>query len=352
MDSAEKIAIAELASILSKVDLINPYERVDIWPDILRRAGFSSIAEKQEQFLVPYTYNGSYENPNPRFSKRYSSIYGILSGLKEEDDPFTDEPSFDWNAIRQLLKAIVEEIDPLNTVRGELGQSQEDILSKFDLSEERIERKKREALAKIEKDNTLWEKFGATSFKRFLRALRILSLDVRIENGALILRQFSAGAVGREHDISALETWLALSHPEVLKAYSDALNNYQEGRAGSCISDCRVALTGLFSNYASTKDWFNGVLQLTPDTYKDPGTVLQLKDVSKIMQDKIEGDFPRFKVIYRIYSLYCELGSHRTEGVEEDPSLNDALWSLRLLEDILIWAMNVLPTPAARGNNN
>lgn len=336
MDSAQKIAIAELASILSKNDLINPYKRAEVWPDILRRAGFSSLAKVNEVFLTPYIYSGTYENDNPRFNKRYSAIYSIFTKFYEDEDPFSDDYITDLDSIRTLLRTIVEEIDPLNTVACKIDEFEDQLWERLGKSETAVEKKKREILDNIENDSLLWENYGTDSFRRFIRALRILSFDVKIEKGLLVLRPLTTGVAERERDISSLESWLMRSHPEVLRAYSDALNNFQEGRPGSCISDCRVALTGLFSNYADTEKWFNGVLKLTPDTYRDEEKVLRLKDASKIMQDKLEGDFPRFKVVYRIYSLYCELGSHRTEGVEEEPSMNDALWSLRLLEDVFV----------------
>lgn len=344
MDSAEKIAIAEITSILSKNELINPYKQAEVWLDILRRAGLSGKAKAYESSLTPYIYNGSYKNENPKFNKIYSALYSIFINLYESEDPFSDENEPGVKSIQTLLREIVAEINPLNTVSCSLTGVEEHFMGSLELLEERIEKKKRGLLARIVNDSSKWEEYGTDLFKRFIRALRILSLDLKLDQSLLVLRPLTSGVVEREEDISALEAWLARSHPEVLKAYSDAIDNYQDGRYGSCISDCRVALTGLFSNYAETENWFNGLLKLTPDTYQDAEKVLKLKNASKIMQDKIEGEFPRFKVIYRIYSLYCELGSHRTEGVEEDPSVNDALWSLRLLEDVMVWAMNVLPT--------
>jgi hypothetical protein len=350
MDSAEKIAIAELASLLSKDDLINPYTKTEVWPDILRRAGFSTLAMETQQFLTPYVYSGSYQNDNPKFNKRYSAIYSIFSKFYEDEDPFTEEYVTDMDSIRKILEVTVEEINPLDTVVVKLDYLEESLLERTGQRDKTIEKKKIALLLKIESDITQWETYGTDSIRRFIRSLRILSLDLKVEKGRFQLRPLTTGVVGREGDISSLEVWLSRSHPEVLRAYSDAIENYQEGRSGSCIADCRVALTGLFSNYADTEQWFNGVLKLTPDTYKDQEQVLKLKDASKIMQDKIEGQFPRFKVVYRIYALYCELGSHRTEGVEEQPTMNDALWSLRLLEDVLIWTMNVLPSSSRKIN--
>jgi hypothetical protein len=332
---SEKIAIAEITSVLSKGELIDPKSNPDVWPDILRRAGFPELAKQKEALLVPFTYNGGFTNPNPRFDRISSTLFDILIYISQPH-PFSDNNMLD---VHEFLKTVVEEIDPLTTIKAELVGTEARI---FD-DEIKLNEKKKNILSQIESNPELWNSHGILPFKKFLRAIRVLSLDIKIVDGQFALRPLTTGVANRDEDTSSLEAWLQNQHPEVHGAYLDAINNYIEERPGSCIADCRVALTGLFSNYTNMKDWFNGVLQLTPDSYNDAEKILKIKNAAVILQDKAEegATFPRFKLVYRAYALYCELGPHRTEGVEEEPTINDALWCLRILEDVMIWVMNL-----------
>ena len=38
-----------------------------------------------------------------------------------------------------------------------------------------------------------------------------------------------------------------------------------------------------------------------------------------------------------IYSMLSDYGTHRNEGTVEQPTLDDALFSLRLTDSILLW---------------
>lgn len=332
MDSLKEIAIAEIASIFSKHRLIKTYDNPLIWRDLLNRSGQRKLFEINADYLTPYEYNQGhsrvFRNPNILFEEFYGAIYDILNKI------YNDGTGMD--ELTLLLKNVIEEISIYDVISFETIDE-----SKYDIWEiEEKKSKKLDRILKEEPDKDLSNYF-IEEFQKLIRSLRFLSLDVVYKDKKLTILPFSQGSFERVSDISHLEKWLATKHPECLKSYEDALNNYKEGRAGSCISDCRVTLTGLFSNFSETENWFNGVFELNSENYKDPQTLSKLRDVSKILYDKLDGNFPRFKAIYKIYGMFCDLGSHRTEQVEEEPTLNDALLSLRFTEDILIWAMNI-----------
>ena len=60
--------------------------------------------------------------------------------------------------------------------------------------------------------------------------------------------------------------------------------------------------------------------------------------------DKERYQYPRFKLLYRLYSFTCALGAHKNEGNmtisgvdHEETDIEDALLALRMTEDTLIW---------------
>ena len=67
MDSQEKIVLAKIYSILGKYfdRIIRGDETAEI---ILKCSGLSSMFEKYEEKLTPYTMNGSWKNDNPNYT--------------------------------------------------------------------------------------------------------------------------------------------------------------------------------------------------------------------------------------------------------------------------------------------
>lgn len=48
-------------------------------------------------------------------------------------------------------------------------------------------------------------------------------------------------------------------------------------------------------------------------------------------------ELTKTKTVYMIYSMLSDYGTHRNEGTVEQPTLDDALFSLRLTDSILLW---------------
>ncbi|MFL0366149.1 hypothetical protein ACH0BF_24455 [Pseudobacillus sp. 179-B 2D1 NHS] len=62
-------------------------------------------------------------------------------------------------------------------------------------------------------------------------------------------------------------------------------------------------------------------------------------------------NFPRYNLVYQLYSFTCDLGAHSTEAPKidgklypEKTELKDAQLCLRMTEDVLIWVKERLKT--------
>lgn len=332
VDSLKDIAIAEIVSFLSKHRYVRTFDKPTIWEEILKRAGQKRLFEIYRENLSPYKYvqghSQTFRNDNPLFEQFYHGLYSIFEIIYDDGNGMSEltlllEIIFSYISIYELVD--FEDIDD------------------DDWYDEIEEKKCR--LRKQWNKNSEYQEFVNEHLedeaKRVIRSLNILSLDLKFEKEDIIVQPYNKGSFERTQKVYSLEQWLHINFPKCEEAYNDALNNFTEGRYGSCIADCRVALTGLFSQFKETENWFNGILNLNHENYKDPEIIKHLNNATKILHDKIDGNFPRFKAIYKIYGMFCDLGAHRTEGVIEETLMADALLSIRFTEDIMIWAMQM-----------
>lgn len=331
MDSIKEIALAKVAKFLTNPMYVKVYGSNTVWQEILLLAGQKELYFKNSSYLTPYYYNGQYQNENYRFNQVYSVMYNIIDTIYDNG-----------NGIGDLYLLIKEGLDKVNVIN--VIDYDKSVYSERDF-ESRIEflKEDKHEYVKYIKNNL------TKDFEEFIRCLNILCLDVEFDISRICTKALTQGVINRNINISSLEEWLDKNYKPCYKSYNDAINNFSIGQYGSCISDCRVTLTGLFSNFKETQEWFNGILQLNNENYKDEEIIKKVNDSSKILNDKIGGNFPRFKAIYKIYGMLCDLGPHRNEGKKTENGLNleevsmaDALMSLRFTEDILIWAMNTI----------
>ncbi|KJR44268.1 hypothetical protein UF75_5351 [Desulfosporosinus sp. I2] len=279
MDNIKQIAIANICRLLSDVF---DYKEDDKWSKIFKCAGQREYYSKYSKYLNPYWYNGKWQN----IDSEYSPFFVLDEVLSE----LYDNKKISEMAL--LLKYIVSEITPYLVENKDI------------------------------------------EFIELNYYFNILGYNLTYENQKCILKSYSDGAVERIMDISEMNSWLDNYFSKASLAYTNAINAYARGEWGPCIGECRVALTGFFSYFKETEKWFSGILKVT----KDSVNTADFKQVNKIFQDSNDGEYTRFKAIYRIYSMLSDLGTHRLEGVIEIPTQQDALMSLRMVEDILIWA--------------
>lgn len=128
----------------------------------------------------------------------------------------------------------------------------------------------------------------------------------------------------------------------------DSIDAYTQGHAGACIESCRTCLVSIFSKYKGTEafaKWMRGIYNTsgenTTSTAQDLSqalnTELRKDDLADFFYENRAGKLTKTKTIYMIYSMMSDYGTHRNEATQENPTLEDALFSLRLMDSILFW---------------
>ena len=123
---------------------------------------------------------------------------------------------------------------------------------------------------------------------------------------------------------------------------------YTQGNSGFCIESCRTCIVSLFSKYKGTENfakWMRGVYNISGDnataTVTDLDKALKAdlrkEDLADFFNENREGKLTKTKTIYMIYSMMSDYGTHRNENIIELPTIQDALFCLRLTDNILFW---------------
>ena len=66
-------------------------------------------------------------------------------------------------------------------------------------------------------------------------------------------------------------------------------------------------------------------------------TELKKEDLADFFYENKAGKLTKTKTVYMIYSMLSDYGTHRNESTQEIPSIEDALFALRLTDSILFW---------------
>ena len=335
MDSMQKIAISKLADILSSSNLIIP--QIDIWRKIFNNAGLSDLYEnKLPQFTIrvePYGYNPNEKNYYHN-EKCYNGLY----------DTF-DELLYNREALLKLFESIANKIsifsifvdnaekDFKKEIPKAKGTYIDEILNSLDTTQK----------------NFLLSKYANTDFKQLRNNFNLLELDICFDKEKLNIYPFTGGVRESSFDSSILLQWLSSNYGNIADSYTDAIKAYSNQDEVACITHCRNIITGIFSyKKDEQKKWLDGLQKVC---HKD-------KNIMNVTANKIGGlhynansdkraeqyQYPRFNLIYKLYSFTCALGAHINEGnivgsdIElEEVSLEDAFLALRMTEDMLIW---------------
>jgi hypothetical protein len=333
MDRLDEISLSRIATVLDKHSIIRTNNNSK-WERILSNAGQSELYDKYSIYLTPYSYNGPWQNPNIRFEDFYTAIKNILKIVYSNG-----QNTADFNL---LMSSIIEEIDIKDVFEGDL----DNIFGYMYYSINDFFQKKtdEECLYFIKEKSS-------NDFKVLVNNLNILNLDITYLNGELKLSPFTQQFVQTSRNPSLLVDWLNDNYSSIGELYHEAIENYIDGEPVSCISNCRNILTGLFSHFKEdgNKSWVKGLQKLSTDTNIEniavPNNIMQGSANKDILfeTDKVF-KYPRFKLIYHLYSLTSDLGPHITEAPKiggnlfpEKTTLNDALLCLRMTEDVLIW---------------
>lgn len=344
MDTIEDISLSKIATIISNRTIIRTTNNSK-WDRVLSNAGQSELFNIYEYALTPYSFNYNngreYKNDNVRFSEFYSAIKIILKTVYNHGE--------NPEAFTKLIGSIIEEIDIMDVLNEDLQES--------------LGRKTRynnplEDILKDHTDDKCLENIQSKAKKEYhelVHNLHILNMDIGYSDYRLVLKPFTQqGAVELNRNPTLLMDWLETEYPAVALSYKEALENYIKGSSVSCISTCRNIIVGIFddSKDDDTK-WLKGLQKLSTDRYienvKVPQHIVNDSANKQLGIQNVKFKFSRFLTIYQLYSLSSDLGPHINEGPKidgvlylEQATMNDALWILRMTEDLLIWIKDQL----------
>jgi hypothetical protein len=267
----------------------------------LKCVGLGEYYDKYVDYLIPYYYNNGYahkfENPNEE--------YDVFLGL---DNIFTDLYNEEKN--------------------GEIISFLKELTKSFNIA----------YIAE-----TL-----AEDFEELANLYELLGLSINIEFDKIIVSSCMAGDAKRVDELFSVETWLKQTHKEVYDSYESAIDAYTQGHAGACIESCRTCLVSIFSKYRGTEDfakWMRGIYNTSGESSVSSAqdlshalnTDLRKDDLADFFYENRAGKLTKTKAIYMIYSMMSDYGTHRNESTQENPTVEDALFSLRLTDSILFW---------------
>ena len=267
----------------------------------LKCTGLGECFDKYADYLIPYYYNNGYahkfENPNEE--------YDVFLGL---DSIFADLYHEGKN--------------------GEIVSLLRELTKSFNIK-------------------YILESLNA-DFEELANLYELLGLSICIEFDKVIVTTCMANNEQRVMELFSVENWLKQNHREVYDSYEAAIDSYTQGHAGACIESCRTCLVSIFSKYKGTEDfakWMRGIYNTSGDSSVSSAqdlsqalnTDLRKADLADFFYENRAGKLTKTKAIYMIYSMMSDYGTHRNESTQENPTLEDALFMLRLMDSILFW---------------
>lgn len=298
MDNKE-IILSKIAEILSRRYFLKKSNSE--FKSRLKCVGLNEYFERYSDYLVPYYYNNRYahkfENPNEE--------YDVFLGL---DSIFTDLYNEGKNGeIISLLKELTRSFNIKH-----ITESLED------------------------------------DFNELANLYELLGLSMDIDFDRVVVKTCMESNQQRIVELFSVENWLEQNHREVYDSYKSAIDAYTQGHAGACIESCRTCLVSIFSKYKGTENfakWMRGIYNISGEnkisTAKDLSQALNIDlnkdDLADFFYENRAGKLTKTKAIYMIYSMMSDYGTHRNEATQENPTLEDALFFLRLMDSILFW---------------
>lgn len=298
MDNKE-IILSKIAAVISKNGFF--IKNNSQFKARLKCVGLGDYFEKYDDYLIPYYYNNGYahkfENPN----EEYDTFLGL-------DSIFTDLYHEGKNGeIISLLKELTKSFD-VSYIMNYLSDDFEELANLYEL----------------------------------------LGLSIKIDFDKIVVTSCMASNQQRINELFSVESWLKQNHKEVYDSYESAIDAYTQGHAGACIESCRTCLVSIFSKYKGTEGfskWMRGIYNTSgenetasvEDLSQALNSELKKTDLADFFYENRAGKLTKTKTIYMIYSMMSDYGTHRNEATQENPTLEDALFSLRLMDSILFW---------------
>lgn len=325
MDDIKQIAISKIADILSSTNLVIP--QVDIWKKIFNNAGLSELYDFKKHCLATKEVNigfGDYEYYHN--DRCYSALNEILGGLEEEQEKFLS-----------LLNSIVDKINIYSILDDKNPTNKHNDL------DEVLARKS------LEYKNNLLANYPSKDFKLLRNNINMLNLDIQFTDDGLKVIPFTNRVVESSFDDNILIHWLTEQYPTIKDSYTDAIKAYSNGDDVGCIAHCRNTITGIFTiNKKEKRKWKDGLKTACKD--KNITNINKIDDILTMKYSENSNNpneryrYPRYNLIYRLYTFTCALGAHANEGNKtidgvdnEVTTMEDAFMALRMTEDVLIW---------------
>lgn len=298
MDSKE-IILSRIAEIMGRRYFI--VRSNSEFKSRLKCVGLGEYFEKYSDYLIPYYYKNGYTQKFENNNEEYDVFLGL-------DSIFTD--LYTEGRHSEIISLLQELTKSFNV--GYITEEMED------------------------------------EFNELASLYELLGLDIKLEIGKVETSVCMASDATRIQEVFSVESWIKSNHQEVFDAYESAIDSYTQGHAGACIESCRTCIVSIFSKYKGTENfakWMRGVYNIsgddanstTQDLSQALNTDLKKDDLADFFNENRSGKLTKTKTIYMIYSMLSDYGTHRNEQTNENPTIEDALFSLRLTDSILFW---------------
>ena len=295
----KEIILAKIAEILSRTGFL--VKGNSEFKARLKCVGLGEYFDKYSDYLIPYYYNNGYSHKFQNANDEYDVFLGmdcIFSDLYRENKN---------EEIISLLKEITKSFNV------------------YYISESLI-----------------------NDFNELANLYELLGLSISLDSDKVTVSTCMESNEQRIVELFSVENWLKQNHKDVYDAYESAIDAYTQGHAGACIDSCRTCLVSIFSKYKGTEGfakWMRGIyntsgdntISSAQDLSQALNTDLRKDDLADFFYENRAGKLTKTKAIYMIYSMMSDYGTHRNESTNENPTLEDALFSLRLMDSILFW---------------
>lgn len=295
----KEIVLAKIADVMGRKGIIKKSNSE--FKSRLKCVGLNEYFDKYSEYLTPYWYRTNdkdkYENDNKE--------YNVFLGL---DFIFSD--LYIKNKHEEIILLLKELTQSFNV----------DYISEYQQDD----------------------------FDELAGLYQLLGLNIDIEYDKVIVSMLMKNDSIRIGEVFSVESWLAKNHPDVYDSYDSAISAYVNVHAGTCIESCRTAIVSIFSEFKGTElfaKWLRGIFNVSGNS--NTSTVSDLssainedlckKDLAEFFNENKDGKLTKTKTIYMIYSMMSDYGTHRNEGTKEIPTIEDAMFMLRLTDSILFW---------------
>lgn len=295
----KEIILAKIAEILSRTGFL--VKGNSEFKARLKCVGLGEYFDKYSDYLIPYYYNNGYSHKFQNANDEYDVFFGmdcIFSDLYRE------------NKNEEIISLLKELTKSFNV---------------YYISESLI-----------------------NDFNELANLYELLGLSISLDSDKVTVSTCMESNEQRIVELFSVENWLKQNHKDVYDAYESAIDAYTQGHAGACIESCRTCLVSIFSKYKGTEGfakWMRGIyntsgdntISSAQDLSQALNTDLRKDDLADFFYENRAGKLTKTKAIYMIYSMMSDYGTHRNESTNENPTLEDALFSLRLMDSILFW---------------